>query len=290
MSAQSTPAGSDHPLMQFQPEFPKNWYYWTQDWKAAGNSHVLRQGLIRTGFDTGLVWGHTNHSGEPICFYLELADGWYNGFVGMADDYVTSNRKELSQLALSVLLEKALRNTAPDYRPPSWADQLDQDGVLDKLLWFFRSDGQSSWIPNLGSVNSSPREQALRRFLKDFVDYVWLDRSGNARFTFRNFPSFRPQLIAILAGTNRLKILLDPKYMLDEPCWEALRSLAYSEHPDREGVSLEEASFESKGQTAKDAAHVLIMRGIDRDQQARADERHALKQRLRETQTRLEQI
>jgi hypothetical protein len=276
--------------MQFEPEFPKSWYYWTKEWKAAANSHIHRQGLIMTGFDTSTMWSNTNHRGEPICFYLELADGWNNGFNSMADDDVTINRKELSRLALSVLLEKALCNTAPVYRPPSWADQLDQDGVVDKLLWFFRSDGQSTLIANLGTVDSSPRIQALRRFLKDFVDYLWLGRSTHALYPYTNFQSFRPQLIAILAGTYRLKILLDPKYTLDEPCWEELRRLAFSEHQDTEPVSLEQAWFEAKSQSVKDAAYVLILRGIDHDQQARADERQALELRMRETRTRPRQI
>ena len=281
MPAQSVPAPADHPLMQFQPESPKNWYYWTEEWKAAGSSHALRQGLIRTGFDTSSPeWLDTIHTGERICFYLELADSWYNGFEGKGNDTVTANRKELSRLALIALSEKFFRNTEPDHRVPSWADKLDLDGVIEKLLWFFRSEGRPPWIANLGPGNSSLPNQALPRFLKDFVDYLWLGHKVGTASTSKAFQPFRPQLITILASTNRLNILLDTQYELDEPCWLALQALASSEHPGGTGVSLEREYFEAKRRVARDAAHVLIMRGIQRDLQARADDYKALLQEM----------
>ena len=259
MPVQSMPVGPDHPLMKFEPELPNNWHDWAAEWKAAGNSHALRYGLLRSGFTSSPACNHMNHSGDRIEFYLDLADGWYNGFESATDDPITSNRKQLSWLALSELSQHLFRNTAPADRVPSWADQLDLHGVLEKLLWFFRAEGRPLWVTNLGPGNSALPNQALPRFLKEFVEWVWKSK-----------PSRRPQLINILAGTNRLNILLDTHFWLDAACLKTLQQLAYAELPGTRGVPLGRAYLEAKGTATKDAAHVLIMRGIERDQAARA--------------------
>lgn len=275
-----------HPLMQIEPTAPIYWSHWLIEWKNAGNFHAHRRGLIEIGFEAR---AGGEEFAERICLYLDLADGWYNGFEGMADDEVTINRKELSRLALRVLSAELFRNTQPDHRTspwsdPSWSDQILQTGVVEKLLWFFRTDESLHRIPNLGRRDSGHPNQDLQRFLKEFVDYLWLWHSAYSAPR----ETVRPQLIQILAGTDRLKILLDPKYTLDEPCWEELRRLAYSEHPDTSDRPLGRVFFEANFTTARDAAHVLIIRGIVRDERARADERSDLQQKVREAQTRLD--
>ena len=256
--------------MQSQPEKPRDWFHWFEEWKVAGDSYARRRGLIETGFDANANGLTHDASGERIKFYLELADGWYNGFEGMADDSVTANRKELSQLALSELSKHFFRNTEPVHRVPSWADKLDLDGVIEKLLWFFRLDGQPPWIANLGPGNSSLPNQALPRFVKEFVDYLWLGHKAGTANTSKAFQPFRPQLIRTLAATDRLNILVDRHYSLDAPCWATLQQLAYAELPGTRGVSWGRAYSEAKRRATRDAAHVLIIRGIEREQSAHA--------------------
>ena len=278
-----------HPLMQFEPTAPIYWQNWLTEWKIAGNFYTSRRGLIETGFEAR---AGGQELAERICLYLELADGWYNGFESMADDQVTINRKQLSRLALSVLSAELFHNTESDHRSwpwldPSWPDQFWQiweTGVVEKLLWFFRTDESLHRIPNLGRRDSGLPNQGLQRFLKEFVDYLWLGHYACPV----PVETYRPQLIQILAGTYRLKILLDPKYTLDESCWEELRRLAYSEHPDTSDRPLGRVFFEANFPSARDAAQVLIIRGIVRDERARADERRDLQQKVREAQTRLD--
>jgi len=276
----------DHPLLALSLEKIKGWQEWKVLWQAASRFEQYL-GLLHCGFDVTPVHRSSYYYDrdkvraaevDRVCFYLELADSFRESTsyfkLEEEDDQVRSPgggkslieetavmRVQLAQKAFDVLSQRFFRNTAREGDDlSSWVELVVDATVLKKVIWFFRLD-EYNHIPNLGDPETpGVHEQWAKKFVVELCKLGWARRfdrmipgyehEARARLT-----AARPHFMAMLLGSGHIDLLLDREsYPLDEPSWQRLTELAYTERYIRQPDRLSYGSVKKKPVSLKEAA------------------------------------
>ena len=290
----------DHPLLAIEPRGLCDWAEWKEAWRSATTFEAL-SGLLHCGFDVPPVsagwYAHNTVKAtvaERICFYLGVADGYHESdyqFLTEAEQRQADDRNDATkargklrqQLALKafrVLAQKFFRNAARDPdAEPSWLHPVLLEGVLPKVLWFFRLN-QFDNIPNLiRSSETMVHTGWAKEFLSELCDLGWTSHHYRYKLGHREqdrFTAIRPELVELLLGLGKITRLLNfQDYPLDDECWRVLEGLAMRpwqmpkpETPFQREVRTPQTAAEAAAHGSA-AATVLIALSAIRDERQR---------------------
>ncbi|MBW3538458.1 hypothetical protein KY386_03115 [Candidatus Parcubacteria bacterium] len=299
-----------------------DWLEWRQLWQRAMYVEQY-MGLLHCGFDVPAAGPgcqtrplqermRINHI-DRICFYLELADGWY----GSDSDFLRpqeqasfnrsvhpgSMRAELARKAFAMLSQHFFRNTNTDRGDqPSWTELVAEEKVLEKVIWFFRLD-EYERIPNLGHPNKpNVHEQRAREFVVELCKLGWTIRRNRWPLpdygdeVIDRFVTARPHFVEMLIGSRHIDLLLDHlRYPLDEASWQKLEALALKERRLRTSelhrVSMRVPdSVEEAAANGSEAALVLIVLRALWAEEERLSALQAAVQQEREAKRRINEL
>lgn len=291
-----------HPLASVK-ETIGTWSRWKERWSVTKNVEEML-GLLHCGF-TVTVSGREGI--ERICFYLDIADGHTSllnfrfpssqqRFFG---EDMSKIRQSIARKAFEIVTNAVFKNRSKGGDHPSWLWLVDYPELVDKVLWFFRTEEDRPCIKNAGSydVENTVYSEIVHVFLSKFVTQRWCFAnfieyaSNHDRVIQRQLRERRPRFIEILWGIGELEKLFSRNYELDKACLAKLEELAFrqslqlpTKKEDRFGVSWDERyrkpiSLAEAHYGGSMPAIVLTHRRIVAEEQKRFDQLRDLAER-----------
>jgi hypothetical protein len=267
-------------LLAFEPVSIGSWSEWKNAWRNA-TTYEEMSGLLHCGFDVpivpfgaGVAARQNDAWADRICFYLELADNFNTTDSAFARESEQSQsaahgdpirsmgalRRQLAWKAFKVLTQNFFLDSARDRDDePSWLRSLLLEGVLEKVIWFFRLDANDR-IPNLRAYSVHPKVPVERAFAfaAELCELGWKSRQSRYRLTtygYARFEAVQPQLLDLMLGLGKITQLLNyDEYPLDERCWERLEELALGPR----NMRIPDGSFSTERRTPKSAEEAAI--------------------------------
>ncbi len=169
---------------------PLYWEEWKERWEAC-TDYPTAAGLLHAVFDTEigkpLYHGSYENEVERICLMLDIADG--HRVHGISN-------KEVREQAFVVLTTQFFKKCGYDS-----ITNLGPE-VRQKLLWFFRAEGQRDFMTrNVSWVVYSKEEylmQLASRYLEQFCTFMW--RAGHLRLEILELLYAYRELLTFLPG------------------------------------------------------------------------------------------
>ncbi len=313
-----------HPLAA-DMRYISSWEKWKELWLASTHAEI-KHSLLHFGWATG---GGT----EKVCLYLDLADGYMDqDNFGLPEEktrswqfnkcdmdtplgrfeYASQLRRAVSIKAFQVLCQKFFKNTSTESRQrdqPSWLHWLKEDVVLEKVLWFLRTEGS----PGDLSLRNIPRHfddcDNHQRVLREFafgISMLALGltclKIGDKDCYFRDgtvegkLRKRHPEIVELLNGLGGLNLLLDERKNSQRELSEAglakLREIALRErwihspqHEKRKPVSIEEASY-----AGSKAAQTYLLLQVNNKVQEKLEEIARQKYLAEEAQRKIKEL
>jgi hypothetical protein len=166
----------------------RDWDQWLKKWEDTKCAETL-QGLLHVGFDVPRGSNESHTQAERILKYLSLADGFCeprlmfeDGASSLARETsfgtvpVSEVRKRLARKAVAVLYKKVFALEYPPYtlnKYPMWLMHLVDERVLDKVIWFFRTEDEGKNIRNIVKEKDSRLGEGLERFATELCILMW---------------------------------------------------------------------------------------------------------------------
>ncbi|GEM_PF-1625936 len=294
---------NSHPLA-VDMEYIPSWEKWKELW-AAATAAEIKHSLLHFGWATG-------GGVEKVCLYLDLADGYldkdnfrlpeevargwqYNkrdfGTPLGRFEYAYQLRQAVSTKAFQVLCQKFFKNTDVEARrdEPSWLCWVKEDAVLEKVLWFLRTESAIGdfKLRNLPRRlrDSDNHQKVLREFALGISMFALgiprLSISGrdvcwnNAILEGKLLHDKHSEVVELLNGLGCLGVLLgECKYPLSEEGLAKLKEIALREqwirlpgYEKRSPCSIEEASY-----AGSEAAQVYLILQTNNKEKRRLEE------------------
>jgi len=308
METQQESPKAVHPLMAKEIRWISDWSKWKKYWEKESQAEILHS-LLHFGFDVDAR--NTEEAIERICLYLDIADGCFcldTFYVNFREDHSGPRwvdhskgvRRALSEKAFQTLCQKFFKDSRREgYSDvPSWVPYAAVSEIFSKLLRFFRVDKRGN-ISNLRGEGHNV--EIARTFAAEFCFLAWKcddyppyyqALSDEVAETFRQA---KPQMLEIMWGLGKLDFLLkSERYRtLDEKCEQKLEELALSldgNFPDggrffRKPKTVDEACYANS-----QAARVLILLRIMRDQESHFGELRDLTEQSRIVEQRIKEL
>ncbi|OGZ27519.1 MAG: hypothetical protein A2427_01625 [Candidatus Nealsonbacteria bacterium RIFOXYC1_FULL_40_7] len=222
-------AGS-HPLMDYLPLSFGTFSEWRALWRKEKYFHQ-RMGLLHALTDS---WWQDC---ELVSFLLSVADGFFrtcNFSSGSNDFRITEMRREIAKKAFSILCSKFFKGGVRDDKLPLWWWALEQEELLEKVLWFLRPGN------TVGLRNPIPPDGHIREiyssFLREIAHLAWVFQyPGETLLEWQRekvepaktrLIRARPQLVYVLDELREIEWLNERDLELDEPTIAKLKELA----------------------------------------------------------------
>jgi hypothetical protein len=211
-------------------------------------------------------------------------------------------RHALAIKAWQMLCQHLFKNTDKGKRDlPSWARMVTRQEVMQKIVWFFRSEKRLNDpnIRNLDTDGDGFYHETTKEFVSDFAQLAWTFRffgeysDDEDDKTVVQLKSIRPHLIEILGELGELDRLLNDKYETGDACLAKLKEMAMRKDIY---ITWEKPSFRKPTTVAEacwggsKAAAILLTLETIRTEQKRLDAIRVARDEAAEAQRKLQKL